>query len=149
MEADQTQVSSQSQSKFQNCLLVTRHQLLKTQEDDLARICVNITKVDSLPTTPVELGNAVSNYDAVVGVLPLPLQVQILQQAKKKVLSFYMESIGTMKTKEEAQDLLAKSGEEGVILPPAKEGESYRVLVYRGIIMLKEIKIEQDFIIKH
>ena len=122
--------------------------LLKTQEDDLAIICQKVTKVDMLPTDINELRKVVDFYDAVVGVIPLPLQIQILQ-ARKPVFLFNMESIGTAKTEEEARGLLAKSGRDGVILPPAKQGESYRVSVYKGIVMIKEIKVVDVPIIEH
>jgi hypothetical protein len=147
----QSQVPSQTQTQliqYKDCLLVSRHALLTTQEEDLHKICQKITKVDSLPTDPIELRKLIDYYDAVVGVIPLIFQVQLLQM-KKAVLLFYMESVGTAKSKAESEELLKKSGMEGVILPPAKEGEPYRVSIYRGIVMIKEIKIEQDFITKH
>ncbi len=83
-----------------------------------------------------------------VGVIPLPLQVQILQ-LRKSVLLFYMESLGTAMTKEEAEEMLKKSKLEGVILPPARDGEPYRVSVYRGIILVKEIKVVDEYLIRH
>jgi len=148
----QTQVQSTNQPvKFQHCLLVSRHKLLKTQEDDLAIICQKVTKVDMLPTALDELKKLIDFYDAVVGVIPVPLQLQIIQM-KKAVLSFYMEAVGTTKTKEEAEQLLVnllKSGHDGVILPPAREGEPYRVSVYRGIVRIKEIKIVDEYMIQH
>ena len=148
MSQSQTQVPSQSQSKFENCLLVTRHKLLQQQESDLNQICGKVTKVDMLPTDINELKKVVDFYDAIVGVIPLPLQVQILQM-KKNVLLFYMESVGTVKSKAEAEDLLVKSGGNGVILPPSKEGEPFRVSVYKGINLVKKIVVEDEFIIQH
>ncbi len=121
---------------------------MEQQEEDLMKICKRVTRIEMLPTDLSALKKTVDFYDVVVGIVPLPLQVQILQM-KKPVLLFEMIAIGTAKTKEEAEELLAKSGKEGVILPPSKEGEPYRVSIYRGIIMVKEIKIEQDYIIKH
>ena len=114
----------------------------------MATICGKISKVDTLPNNIDELKKMVDFYDAVVGVIPLPLQIQILQ-ARKPVFLFNMESIGTAKTEEEARGLLAKSGRDGVILPPAKQGESYRVSVYKGIVMIKEIKVVDVPIIEH
>jgi hypothetical protein len=122
--------------------------LLQSQEEDLKKICQKVTKIETLPVDLNQLKKVVDFYDVVIGVVPLPLQVQILQM-KKPVLLFDMISLGTAKSKQEAEELLAKSGKEGVILPPSKEGELYRVSIYRGIIMVKEIKIEQDYIIKH
>ena len=142
---------SQNQAQplvYESCLLVSRHKLLASQENDLMKICQKIVKVDMLPTDLNELRKTIEPYSAVVGIIPLPLQAQILQ-SRKAVLLFYMESIGTTMTKEEAQQLLARSGAEGVILPPVKEGEPYRVTVYRGLLRVKEIKIEDEFVIKH
>ena len=139
---------SSNQPMFQDCLLVSRHTLLATQEEDLHKICKKITKVDSLPTDPVELRKLIDFYDAVVGTIPLPLQLNILQ-SKRSVLTFEMQSIGTTKTKEEALDLLMKSGKDGVILPPSHEGEPYRVSIYRGIRWIKEIKVVDVPITQH
>jgi hypothetical protein len=144
-----SQSTSQSQiPKYESCLLVTRHRLLQQQEDDLNKICEKVTKVDSLPTDINELKKTVDFYDAVVGVVPLPLQVQILQ-LRKSILLFYMESIGTAKSRQEAEQLLAMAGGEGVILPPAKEGEPFRVSIYKGIKLVKKIVVEDEFIIQH
>jgi len=141
-----SQTQSQSQPKYENCLLVSRHRLLSSQETDLATICGKISKVDTLPNNIDELKKMVDFYDAIVGVIPLTFQVQLLQM-KKAVLLFYMESLGTTGSKQEAEQLLA--GREGVILPPSREGESYRVSVYRGIKKVKAIKVEDEFIIQH
>ena len=141
------QTSSQI-PRYENCLLVSRHQLLPSQQADLEKICEKISKTDMLPTDTNDLKKFVEPYNAVIGVVPLVFQVQLLQW-KKAVVLFYMEAIGTVGSKAEAEQLLTKSGLEGVILPPAKEGEPYRVSVYKGLLMVKEIKIVDEFIIKH
>lgn len=133
---------------YESCLLVTRHRLLQSQENDLMKICQRITKVDTLPNNIDELKKMVDFYSAVVGVIPLPYQIQILQ-LKKDVILFYMESLGVAMTKQEAEEMLKKSGLEGVILPPAKEGEPYRISIYRGLLRVKEIKVVDEFLIKH
>jgi len=146
--SSQTQAQTPQTPIYENCLLVTRHQLLSQQETDVNTICRKITRVDTLPTDVNQLKKVVDFYDAVVGVIPLPFQVQLLQM-KKNVILFYMESLGTTKTKAEAEELLKKSGLDGVILPPAKEGEPYRVTVYKGLILVKNIIVEDEFVIKH
>ncbi len=140
--------SSQTQSKFKDCLLVTRHKLMEMQEKDLSQVCERIVKIETLPNDINELKKLTDFYDAVVGVIPLPFQVQLLQM-KKNVILFYMESLGVAKSKAEAEDLLKKSGLDGVILPPAREGEPFRVSVYKGLLRVKEIKVEDEFLIKH
>jgi hypothetical protein len=121
---------------------------LSQQEQDLSTICEKITKVDTLPTDVNQLKKMIDFYDAVIGVVPLPFQIQILQIGKSVVL-FYMEGIGTATSREEAEEMLRNAGGQGVILPPAKEGEPYRVSVYKGLLKVKEIKVEDEFIIKH
>jgi hypothetical protein len=149
MATQSQSTSSQTQIPgYQNCLLVTRHKLLSQQEQDLSTICEKITKVDTLPTDFNQLKKTVDFYDAVIGVVPLPFQIQILQIGKSVVL-FYMESIGTARSREEAEEMLKKSGLEGVILPPAREGEPFRVSVYKGLLKVKQIKVEDEFIIQH
>jgi len=140
--------SQQSTIKYKDCLLVTRHKLLERQERDLNQICEKLSRVETLPTDINELKKIVDFYDAIIGVIPLPLQVQLLQM-RKTVILFYMQSLGTAKSKAEAEEMLKNSSLEGVILPPAREGEFYRVSVYKGLLRVKEIKIEEEFIIKH
>jgi len=142
------QTSSQSTIKYKDCLLVTRHKLLEGQEKDLNQICEKISRIETLPTDLNELKKIADFYDAIIGVIPLPIQIQLLQ-IRKTVILFYMESLGTAKSKTEAEELLKKSGLEGVILPPAREGEPYRVSIYKGLLRVKEIKIEDEFVIKH
>jgi hypothetical protein len=143
-----SQSIAQNQVKYTNCLLVSRHQLLKTQQNDLEKICERVQRTDMLPTDTNELKKYVEPYSAVIGVIPLPLQVQLLQ-FKKSVLLFYMEALGTTPTREQAEELLAKSGLEGVILPPAKQTEPYRVSVYKGLIRVKNIVVEDEWVIQH
>ena len=148
------QVPSQSTSTssqipvYESCLLVSRHKLLPAQENDINAVCKQVTRTDMLPTDANELKKFVEQYTAIIGVIPLPLQVQ-LKQFGKEVILFYMESVGTVSTKQEAEQLLAKAGGQGVILPPAKEGEPYRISMYKGLLKVKEIKVEDEFIIKH
>ncbi len=134
--------------RYQDCLLVTRHRLLEQQEKDLNQICKRIVRIETLPNDLNELKKLVDFYDAVVGVIPLPFQVQILQMGKNIVL-FYMESLGTAQSKTEAEQLLKKSKLEGVILPPAREGEPFRISVYKGLLRVKNIVVEDEFIIQH
>jgi hypothetical protein len=145
------QASSSGQSqpmKFQNCLLVTRHELLRMQQEDLATVCININKIDTLPNNIDELKKLTTQYDCIVGVIPLPFQVQLLQ-LHKSVLLFYMESLGTTNSRQEAEELLKKSKLEGVILPPAKNGEPYRVSAYKGLIRVKNIVVEDEWVVQH
>jgi hypothetical protein len=159
MAQDQTQIQvpvqnpvqstiSNQPPRYQDCLLVTRHRLLEQQEKDLTEICGKITRIETLPNDINELKKLVDFYDAVVGIIPLPFQAQILQM-KKNVILFYMESLGTTKTKAEAEEMLKKTGLEGVILPPAKQGEPYRVSVYKGLIRVKNIVVEDEWVVRH
>jgi len=149
-----TQVPSPSQSTssqipvYESCLLVSRHKLLSAQESDINAVCKQVTRTDMLPTDANELKKYVEQYTAIIGVIPLPLQVQLLQ-IKKSVLLFYMEALGTTPTREQAEELLARSGLEGVILPPTKQGEPYRVSVYKGLIRVKNIVVEDEWVIQH
>jgi hypothetical protein len=139
--------SSQTQIPvYESCLLVSRHKLLPTQESDVNKICKKITKADMLPTSTNELKKFVDPYDAIIGVVPLVIQVQLLQW-RKEVLLFYMEAIGTVASRAEAEQLLG--GRDGVILPPAKDGEPYRVSIYKGLLRVKNIIVDDEFIIQH
>ncbi len=94
----QTQVQT---PVYENCLLVTRHKLLPSQEADINRICRKISRTDLLPNNTDELKKLTEPYDCVIGVVPLPFQVQLLHW-KKSVILFYMESLGVAQSKAEA-----------------------------------------------
>ena len=135
-------------NKYNLCLIVSRHQLLKTQKEDIENICSQYYIIPDLPTNPEQLKQMIKPYDAVVGVIPLPMQIQIIQN-RKALITFVMESLGTTDNKQEAEQKASQYEGRSVILPPSKEGEKYRVTVYEGLKIVREIKIVDEWIVQH
>jgi hypothetical protein len=134
--------------EFENCLIVTRHKLLEAQDKDIDEICKNTALTPELPNDPAELSILIKRYDAVIGVIPLYLQVQVLQNGKALVM-FVMRSIGVTDKKEDAEYLATKYPGRSAVLPPSKEGEKHRVVIYEGMKLVKDVKIIDEWIIQH
>ena len=60
-----------------------------------------------------------------------------------------MKSIGTTDNKEDAEYLATKYPGRSVVLPPSKEGEKFRVMIYEGLKQIKEIKVVDEWIVQH
>ena len=134
--------------EFDRCLIVTRHRLLEAQDKDIDKICKQTGITPELPNNPVELSILIRPYDAIIGIIPLSLQVQILQNGKALV-TFVMRSAGVTDSKEDAEYLTTKYPGRSAVLLPSKEGEKYRVVVYEGMKLVKEIKVVDEWIVQH
>ncbi len=134
--------------EFNSCLVVTRHKLLELQDQDINKICREVFLAHELPNDPDELKKYINSHDAVIGSFPLHLQVQILQ-LNKTLITFVMRSIAVTDSKDDAEYLASKYAGRSALLPPSKEGEKYRVVVYEGLKMIKEIKVTDEWIIQH
>ena len=134
--------------EFNSCLVVTRHRTTELQDEDIHKICKEVFLTHELPNDPNELKKYVDSHDAVIGSFPLHLQVQVLQ-FKKALVIFMMKSIGTTDNKEDAEYLATKYPGRSAILPPSKEGEKYRVVVYEGLKQIKEIKVVDEWVVQH
>jgi len=134
--------------EYNSCLVVTRHTLLPVQDMDVKSICKEIFVAPELPTDPQKLSQIIKPYDAIIGSFPLNLQVQILQN-KKALIVFEMKSAGVYDTKEDAQAKASQYPDRTAILAPSKEGGKYRVVVYEGMKLVKEIKVVDEWIIHY
>ena len=150
--AQVSQNISQNQDKeivrYDKCLVVSRHKLLEIQESDVRSICGQYDIVPELPVDAQKLKEAVSPYTAVIGVFPLMLQIQILQNNKSLVV-FIMESLGVADDKQQAEQLMLKYPDRSVMLTPSRNGEKFRVLVYKGLKVIKEIRVVDEWLIQH
>jgi hypothetical protein len=134
--------------KFGKCLIITRHQLLQLQQQDIQSICEQHTITPEFPQSPQEQKTLLQAYDAVIGVLPVNL-IQSVQNAGKTFITFTMKSLGTVKTQTEVDQLVNKYGNDRVaILAPSKPGEPYRVTLYQGLKAIRVI-VEETPIITH
>ncbi|MFP3347592.1 MAG: hypothetical protein RXR17_09215 [Sulfolobaceae archaeon] len=136
--------------KIGRCLVVSRHQLLQLQQQDITAVCQDIEIVPELPTEPTALKQFlnVHNPEAVIGTLPINV-IQLLQNNNVIYITFNMRSLGTYRTKEEADQVVAQYGVDRVaVLMPSKPNEFYRVTLYQGLKAIKVI-VEETPIITH
>ena len=134
--------------KYSQCLVVTRHQMLEIQKRDIGTVCGQFVIEPELPTNPQQLKEFIKRYDAVIGVFPVQLQLQILQSGKAVVV-FIMTSLGVTNTEEEAKKMASQYPDRTAILAPSKEGEKYRVVLYQGLKLVKDIKVIDEWLIQH
>jgi len=133
---------------YKSCLIITRHRLLESQDEDIDKICEKTFITPELPTDQAELQKLITPYDAIIGTIPLYLQVQILQSGKV-FITFVMKSLGVLDNKEDAEAVAMRYQGRSAVLLPSKEGEGYRVVLYEGLKRIKEIKVDDEWIIQH
>jgi len=134
--------------QYNSCLVVSRHRLLLVQEKDIESICNKVFITAELETDQKKLLEHINPYDAVIGSIPLQLQIPIIQ-SDKALITFVMKSIGVVDTKEDAESLAIRYPERATILAPSKEGEKYKVVLYEGLKLIKEIKVVDEWIVQH
>ena len=129
-----------------SCLVVSRHNLLFKQAQDIELICESFNIIPALPIMPERLKEELSLYTAVVGNLPIPLITQILQ-LKKNVYTFKVENMETVTYKDdyetEKQKVLEKYENMKnllIVQDPDLKTKTFRVSKYAGL--QKIIKIE-------
>ncbi len=122
--------------------------MLKTQQEDIEAICSKYIITPELPVNPQQIKEIIKPYDSVIGIVPLPIQIQILQN-NKTLITFAMESLGTTDDKQQAEQKASQYPGRTVVLPPSKEGEKYRVTLYQGLKKIVEIKIIDEWLIQH
>ena len=147
MSAINSQVQEKTQ-KYNLCLIVSRHQLTQVQQKDVESICNQYVIEPELPNDQNHFKRFIQPYDAIIGVLPLNLQIQILQN-KKAYITFVMKSLGVFENKQDAEQKASQYPNRAVILAPSKEGEKFRVTLYEGIKLIREIKVVDEWLIQH
>ena len=133
---------------YKTCLVISRHELLESQRKDIESVCGQITVKPELPVDASKLSQFVDSFDAVVGSFPISLQLEILKN-KKALIVFMMRSLGVYDSEGEAKEMESKYKGMAVVLTPSKPGEKYRVLVYEGIKLIKEIKVIDEWLVRH
>ena len=143
------EVKSQVQDKkFISCLVVSRHEILISQKRDIENICSKVEIIPELPTNKDQLKEVIGQYDVVIGSFPLSLQIDILQN-KKTLIMFAMKSLGTADSEEEANKIASRYPDRSAILTPSKGSEKFRVVLYEGLKMIKEIKVVDEWVVNH
>jgi len=122
--------------------------MLEIQKRDIETICEQFVIEPELPTNPQQLKEFIKQYDAVIGVFPIQLQLQILQSGKA-VIVFIMESLGVTDAKDKAEKKALQYPDRTAILAPSKEGEKYRMVLYKGMKLIKDIKVVDEWLVQH
>jgi len=134
--------------RYKSCIIVSRHEILPVQEKDVSDICDKITKVAELPLDQQKLRELIEPYDAVIGVFPVNLQIEILNN-KKNLITFIMRSLGVTDNEEEANRIASRYPGMSAVLAPSKPNEKFRVVLYEGIKLIREIRIIDEWLVKH
>jgi len=137
-----------------SCLVVSRHNLLFTQAQDIELICKSFNITPALPTDFNRLKDELSLYTAVVGNLPIPLITQILQ-LKKNVYTFKVENIATITYQNdyeaEKQKVLEKYEDMKnllIVQDPDLKTKTFRVSKYSGLQKITKVDIVTEEITK-
>ena len=137
-----------------SCLVVSRHNLLYKQAQDIELICQSFNIIPALPTEPEKLKDELSLYTAVVGNLPIPLITQILQ-LKKNVYTFKVENIATITYKDDYETEKQKVLEQYenmknllIVQDPDLKTKTFRVSKYSGLQKIVKIDIVTEEITK-
>lgn len=139
---------SQDNKKFGSCLVVTRHQLMSSQQRDVESICDRIETIAELPVNSQELQKVIEPFDVVIGSFPIQLEIEILKN-KKNLVTFVMMSLGVADNREDANKIASQYEGRTAILTPSKSGEKYRVVLYQGLKLIREIKVIDEWIVQH
>jgi hypothetical protein len=137
-----------------SCLVVSRHNLLYKQAQDIELICQSFNIIPALPTEPEKLKDELSLYTAVVGNLPIPLITQILQ-LKKNVYTFKVENMATVTYKDDYETEKQKVLEQYenmknllIVQDPDLKTKTFRVSKYSGLQKIVKIDIVTEEITK-
>jgi len=137
-----------------SCLVVSRHNLLYKQAQDIELVCKSFNIVPALPTEPEKLKDELSVYTAVVGNLPIPLITQILQ-LKKNVYTFKVENMATVTYQTdyetEKQKVLEKYEDMKnllIVQDPDLKTKTFRVSKYSGLQKITKVDIVTEEITK-
>jgi len=131
-------------------ILVGRHSLLESQVKTLYEAEIEIIgQVSQVPTEPQKLQEFINELKQkgvkalVVQALPLHLIAQLLQHFE--IYIFKMEAIAVSESLEEAKKIMELKPTHRIILPSrVGEKESYRVLEFKGLFKIKEIKVVEE-----
>ena len=80
----------------ENCLVVTRHELISRQLEDIKKVCKSADMIPVLPTEYEKMKEQLKDYTAVIANLPIPIILTILS-LKKSVYTFKIENLDTVK----------------------------------------------------
>ena len=131
----------------ERCLVVTRHELINKQLEDIKKVCKSADTVPVLPTEFEKLKEQLNNYSAVIANLPIPIILTILQ-LKKSVYTFKIENLETIKYESdyeaEKQKVLEKYKDIRdllIIQDPDLKTKTFRVSKYTGLQKILSIDI--------
>ena len=136
------------EKRFGRCLVVTRHQLLQLQQEDISTVCQTYTIVPEFPQNPQEQRQLLEGYNVVIGTLPINL-IQSIQTLGRTYITFAMRSLGTYTTQEDVNNVINRYGQNRVaVLPPSRQGEPYRLTLYQGLKAVR-VFVEETPITSH
>jgi len=131
----------------ERCLVVTRHELINKQLEDIKKVCKSADTIPVLPTEYEKLKEQLNNYSAVVANLPIPIILTILQ-LKKSVYTFKIENLETVKyeadyeaEKQKVLDKYKNIKDLLIVQDPDLKTRTFRVSKYTGLQKIIKIDI--------
>ena len=138
----------------EKCLVVTRHELISKQLEDIKKVCKSADTVPVLPTEYEKLKEQLNGYTAVIANLPIPIILTILQ-LKKSVYTFKIENLETVKYESdyeaEKQKVLEKYKDIKdllIVQDPDLKTRTFRVSKYVGLQKIIKIDIVTEDVTK-
>jgi len=138
----------------EKCLVVTRHELISKQIEDIKKVCKSIDIIPALPTEFEKLKEQLKEYNTVIANLPIPIILTILQ-LKKNVYTFKIENLETVKYESdyelEKQKILEKYKDIKdllIIQDPDLKTKTFRISKYTGLQKIIKIDIITNDITK-
>lgn len=138
----------------EKCLVVTRHELISRQLEDIKKVCKSADMVPVLPTEYEKMKEQLKGYTAVIANLPIPIILTILS-LKKSVYTFKIENLETVKYETdyetEKQKVLQKYENIKdflIVQDPDLKTRTFRVSKYVGLQKIIKIDIVTEDVTK-
>ena len=138
----------------EKCLVVTRHELISRQFEDIKKVCKTADMIPVLPTEFEKLKEQLNGYTGVIANLPIPLILSILQ-LKKNVYTFKIENLETVKyendyetEKQKVLDKYKNIKDLLIVQDPDLKTKTFRVSKYAGLQKIIKIEMITEDVIK-
>jgi len=138
----------------EKCLVVTRHELISRQFEDIKKVCKTADMVPVLPQEYEKLKEQLADYTAVIANLPTPLILTILK-LKKNIYTFEIENLETAKyendyetEKQKVLDKYKNIKDLLIVQDPDLKTKTFRVSKYAGLQKIIKIEMITEDVIK-
>jgi hypothetical protein len=111
-------------------------------------MCNQCNLLPELPDSINEFRRIIKPHNAIIGVIPLEYQVIALKDGKT-VIVIEMDTIGCLYNKKDAIIIASQYPGVSVVLSPSEEGGKHKVMLYKGMKLIKEVKVVDEWVVQH